>query len=90
MTKVWTGKELKEGASVAEIEAGLAHLQVELQTLASQIRPDLPTSDASKLLEKIDQYIAAYNVNAAALNEHEVRVALTERAAIIAGIAKRQ
>ena len=88
MASLWTGKEHKEGATVIEIQDGLTHLVGALQVLASRIRPDLAVEDATKLLEEIDQHIEVYNANAAALNEHEVRVMLTERAAIIAGLKK--
>lgn len=88
MAKLWTGKERKEGATVVEIQDGLAHLVSALHGLASQIRPDMATADAAKLLDTIDHHIEAYNANAAALNEHEIRGMLTERAAIIAGLSK--
>lgn len=86
MGKLWTGKEFKEGASLVEVQEGLKHLKSVLVNLGSQIRPDLPIAEADKLLATIDQRFDNYNANVAAINEHEVRKLLVERAAIIAGI----
>ncbi len=86
MGKLWTGKEFKDGASLVEVQEGLKHLKSVLINLGSQIRPDLTTAEAEKLLATIDQRFDNFNANVAAINEHKLREMLVERAAIIAGI----
>lgn len=90
MTKLWTGTEFKENATLLEIKAGLSHVTDALRGFRQQIRPDLPGAEASALLEKIDKYIGVYNLNAAALNQHETEAALAERASIIDGLSENQ
>lgn len=86
MNKLWTGKEFKDDASLVEVQDGLNHLKRLLINLGSQIRQDMPTAEAEKLVATIDQHFDHYNANAGALNEHKLREMLAERAAIIAGI----
>ena len=86
MGKLWTGQGYKENATPVEIQAGLDHIVRELKKLRQQVRPGLPLSEVVALREKIDVHFEVYNANVAAMNNHEERFALEERAGIIDGL----